>query len=186
MYILLPLLLLALFAQSASANDLLWQRLKTEPNLVVLMRHAHATGGNPVTWDDKGGCAGESMLTTEGKALAKRIGEAFATHSIKPTVISSPMCRSRDTARIAFGEAMTTDPNLREIATADPSRTIEFERKAQSLIANHRGASPLIFVSHRPNINLLSLELIDEGVLLVARASESGEVTVLGKITVQP
>ena len=41
------LLLLALFAQAASANDTLWQQLKTEPNLVVLMRHTHAAGGQP-------------------------------------------------------------------------------------------------------------------------------------------
>ncbi len=180
------LLLLALLVPTASANDALWQRLMTEPNLVVLMRHTHATGGNPVAWDDKGGCAGESMLTPEGRTLAKKIGEAFAQHSIKPTVITSPMCRCRETARIAFGEAMTTDPDLREIATADPSRTAAFERKALSLIAGHRGASPLIFVSHRPNIDLLSLELIDEGVLLVARASASGEVTVLGRIAFPP
>jgi hypothetical protein len=56
----------------------------------------------------------------------------------------------------------------------------------QSLIAGHRGSSPVVFVSHRPNIDLLSLELIDEGELLVARANESGELTVLGKIQVQP
>ena len=126
------------------------------------------------------------MLTPEGRTLAKRIGDAFAQRNIKPTVISSPMCRSRETARIAFSGAVTTDPDLREIATADPTRTADFERKAQSLIASHRGASPLIFVSHRPNIDLLSLELIDEGVLLVARANASGEVTVLGKITFPP
>lgn len=180
------LLLLAFFAPVASANDALWRQLATEPNLVVLMRHTHATGGNPVTWDDKGGCAGESMLTPEGRTLAKKIGEAFAQRNIKPTVISSPMCRCRETAGIAFGGPVTTDPDLREIATADPRRTAVFERKAQSLIASHRGASPLIFVSHRPNIDLLSLELIDEGVLLVARASASGEVTVLGTITFPP
>ena len=180
------LLILALFAQSASANDLLWQRLKTEPNLVVLMRHTQATGGNPVVWDDKGGCEGEAMLTVAGKVFAKRIGEAFARYGIKPRVLSSPMCRCLETARIAFGDAVTTDPILREIATADRKRVIEFEEKAQSLIASHRGVSPLIFVNHRPNIDLLSLELIDEGVLLVARASPTGEITVLGKIIVQP
>ena len=180
------LLLLALFARAASANDTLWQRLKTEPNMVVLMRHTHSTGGNPVAWDETGGCAGESMLTPEGRTSARKIGDAFVQQNVKPTVISSPMCRCRETARIAFGEAAITDPDLREIATADPSRTANFERKAQSLIASHRGASPLIFVSYRPNIDLLSLELIDEGVLLVARASATGEVTVLGRLTLPP
>ena len=180
------LLLLNLLAQHVSANDVLWQNLKTEANLVVLMRHTQPAGGNPLTWDESGSCKGESMLTVEGKAHARKIGEAFAQHGIKPSVISSPMCRCRDTARIAFGEALVTDAALREIATADRERTSAFERKAQSLIASHRGSSPVVFVSHRPNIDLLSLELIGEGELLVARANENGELTVLGKIQVQP
>ena len=180
------LLLLNLLAQHVSASDLLWDKLKTDADLVVLMRHTQPAGGNPLTWDESGSCKGESMLTVEGKAHARKIGEAFAKHGIKPSVISSPMCRCRDTARIAFGEALVTDAALREIATADRERTIAFEHKAQSLIASHRGSSPVVFVSHRPNIDLLSLELIDEGELLVARADENGDFTVLGKIQVQP
>ena len=180
------LLLLNLLAQNVSANDLLWERLKTEPDLVVLMRHTQPAGGNPLAWDESGSCKGESMLTVEGKALARKIGEAFATHGIKPFVISSPMCRCRDTARIAFGEAPVTDAALREIATANRERTSAFELKAQSLIASHRGSSPVVFVSHRPNIDLLTMELIDEGELLVARANANGDLTVLGKIRVQP
>ena len=116
------LLLLNLLAQQVSANDLLWQKLKTEADLVVLMRHTRSAGGNPLTWDESGSCKGESMLTVEGKAHARMIGEAFAKHGIKPSVISSPMCRCRDTARIAFGEALVTDAALREIATADRER----------------------------------------------------------------
>ncbi len=180
------LLLLNFLAQHVSANDLLWQKLKTEADLVVLMRNTRIAGGDPLTWDESGSCKGESMLTVEGQAQARKIGEAFARHGIKPYVISSPMCRCRDTARIAFGEAHVTDAVLREIRSADRERTGAFERKAQSLIASHRGSSPVVFVSHRPNIDLLSLESIVEGELLVARANESGELTVLGKIQVEP
>ena len=178
--------LLNVLAMHVGADEFLWEKLRTEPNLVVLMRHTQPAGGNPLTWDESGSCKGESMLTAEGKAHARKIGEAFANHGIKPSVVSSPMCRCRDTARIAFGEALLTDAALREIATADRERTSAFERKAQSLIASHRGSSPVVFVSHRPNIDLLSLELIGEGELLVARANENGELTVLGKIQVQP
>ena len=68
----------------------------------------------------------------------------------------------------------------------DRERTSAFERKARSLIASHRGSSPVVLVSHRPDNDLLSLELIGEGELLVARADENGELTVLGRIQVQP
>lgn len=179
-------LLLNVLALHVWANDSLWEKLRTEANLVVLMRHTQPAGGNPLTWDESGNCKGESMLTAEGKAHARKIGEAFAKHGIKPTVISSPMCRCRETARIAFGEAFVTDAALREIASADPERTNAFERKVQSLIASRRGSSPVVFVSHRPNIELLSLELIGEGELLVGRANVKGELDVLGKIEVQP
>src|SRR5258705_13703657 len=179
-------LLLNVLPLQALANDALWEKLKTEANLVVLIRHTQSAGGDPLFWDESGNCKGESMLTVEGKAHARRIGESFAEHGIKPTVISSPMCRCRDTARIAFGETFVTDAALREVASADSERTNAFERKAQSLIATRRGSSPVVFVSHRPNIDLLSLELIGEGELLVGRANAKGELDVLGKIQVQP
>lgn len=173
-------------ALQAWANDPLWEKLRTEPNLVVLMRHTQPAGGNPLTWDESGNCNGESMLTAAGKAHARKIGAAFGKHGIKPTVISSPMCRCRDTARIAFVEALVTDAALREIASADTEGTNAFERKALSLIASHRGSSPVVFVNHRPNIELLSLELIGDGELLVSRVNVKGELDVLGKLEVRP
>ena len=45
---------------------------------------------------------------------------------------------------------------------------------AQALIGRHLGRAPVIFVSHRPNIELLTLELIDEEELLVTRATRRG------------
>lgn len=177
---------LASVAPSALANDALWRQLAAEPDLVVLMRHTQPAGGQPTAWDASGHCAGESMLTDVGKAHARKIGEEFARRGIRPVVISSPMCRCRDTARIAFGRSPLTDPALREIASADPQTATVFERTAQALIASQRGAVPVVFVSHRPNIDLLSLELISEGELLVARTGAGGELTVLGRIEVQP
>lgn len=44
------LLFVALLSSVAWADDQLWEKLKTEPNLVVLMRHTHSTGGHPLTW----------------------------------------------------------------------------------------------------------------------------------------
>jgi len=168
----------------AWAEQRLWERLATEPNLVVLMRHTQAGGGNPLAWDESGGCKGEANLTAEGKAHARRIGEAFAARGIRPFVITSPMCRCRDTARIAFDEKYVSDPALREIASADRERIAEFERAALSLIARHRGPTPVVLVNHRPNIELLSLELIDPGELVVGRANPKGETDVLGRIRI--
>jgi phosphohistidine phosphatase SixA len=176
---------LSLPAFHTRADDALWKTLASEADLVVLMRHTQPAGGNPLTWDESGNCNGESMLTADGKAHAKRIGEAFASRGINAAVISSPMCRCRDTARIAFGEKLVTDEALREIASADSGRAKVFERKAQSLIGAMRGSVPVLFVSHRPNIDLLTMELIESGDLLVGRLNGKSEIDVLGKIKVQ-
>ncbi len=178
-------ILLGAVACRVCADDMLWRKLETEADLVVLMRHTQPAGGNPLTLDESGSCKGESMLTAGGEAHAKRIGGAFAAHGVKPRVISSPMCRCRDTARIAFGDIAVTDQSLREVASADSGRMKGFERKARSLIAGHRGPVPVVFVSHRPNIDLLTMELIDEGDLLVGHASANGEIDVMGKIKVR-
>ena len=179
----LPFLFL-LTLQAWADDDALWKRLKGEAGLVVLMRHAEPAGGHPLTWDETGNCKGESMLTDGGKAHARRIGEAFASRGIKPIVISSPMCRCRDTARIAFGGDPVTDGALREVASADPDRAKHFERTAQSLVSSRKGSTAVVFVSHRPNIDLLTMELIDSGDLLVGRVNDKGEIDVLGKIRV--
>jgi broad specificity phosphatase PhoE len=180
----LSLALLCLLAFRAAADETLWGKLRSEPNLVVLMRHAEPAGGHPLTWDESGACKGESMLTDGGKAHAKRFGNAFAERGIKPSVVSSPMCRCRDTATIAFGPDLTTDPELREVASADSMRARQFERRAQALILRHRGAAPVVFVSHRPNIDLLTMELIDSGELVVGRVDGKGEIEVLGKLRI--
>jgi hypothetical protein len=73
---------------------------------------------------------------------------------------------------------------LREVASADSDRMKRFEQKAQSLIASYRGSVPVVLVSHRPNIDRLTMELVDEGDLLVGRANANGEIDVLGKIKV--
>jgi len=175
------------FTQVASPDEPLWIKLRSEPNLVVFMRHTHSAGGNPLTWDGTGDCKGESVLSATGKAHAKKIGDALAQHGVKPRrVISSPMCRCRETAQIAFGNQFTTDPELREIASAGPSGARAFQEAALALLARHRGADPVVFISHRPNINLLTMELIDTGDLLVARMNDKGEIDILGTIRIEP
>jgi phosphohistidine phosphatase SixA len=175
-------------ASSAGADEAaLWIKLRSEPHLVVFMRHTQSRGPNALTWDESGNCRGEVVLSEEGKAHAKKIGDAFIQHGVKPIrVISSPMCRCRETARIAFGSDYVTDALLREIASADSARTAAYEKTAISLIVTNLGNAPVVFVSHAPNINLLTLELIAEGDLLIGRANQNGEIDVVGKIRLEP
>lgn len=182
-------LVLALFTSSVFADETLWEKLRNDPNMVVLMRNAESSGNrdgnNMLVWDASGKCQGESTLTENGKAQARSIGAAFAKQGIKPRVISSPMCRCTETAAVAFGEYLT-DPDLRQTHTDDVDGQDDFQTKAISLLAEHRGNTPVVFVNHRPNIDLLTMELIAVGDLLVGTITESGEVEVIGKIRLAP
>ena len=183
----LPGLRMASASAAGTDEAALWIKLRSEPHLVVFMRHTQSTGRNALTWDESGNCRGEAVLGEEGKAHAKKIGDAFVQHGVKPMrIISSPMCRCRETAQIAFGNDYVTDALLREIASADSARTAAYEKTAASLIVTNLGNAPVVFVSHAPNINLLTLELIAEGDLLIGRANQKGEIDVVGKIRVEP
>jgi len=180
--------LLTLTTSMALADESLWLRLKQDENLVVLMRNAESTGNrdgsNMLAWDASGKCQGESTLTEYGRIQAETVGAAFAKYGIKPKVISSPMCRCTETAAIAFGEYVT-DPDLRQRPVGDAAAEEAFQAKASSLLSRHRGKTPLVFVNHRPNIDSLTMELIDLGELLVATIDEAGEVEVVGKIRLE-
>ncbi len=183
---LIAALLAAALPSAVHADDTLWDRLKSDANMIVLMRHTESTGGHPLAWDETGGCRGELVLSAKGKAHAQRLGEAFASRGITPVVISSPMCRCLQTAREAFDTPPLSDPDLREVASADAARAKAHEAKALALIARSRGKVPIVFVSHRPNIDQLTMELIADGELLVGEVDEHGGIEVLGRIVVAP
>jgi phosphohistidine phosphatase SixA len=183
------ILSLSLIVSSGSADESLWQKLKQDQNMIVLMRNSESSGNrdgaNMLNWDDSGNCKGESTLTDEGKAHARKIGAAFSKYGIKPKVISSPMCRCTKTAEIAFGE-YETDPELRQKSTEDTHADDSFQVKASELLSKYRGSTPIAFVNHRPNIDSLTMELIDIGDLLIGAVTETGEVEIVGKIRVEP
>jgi len=181
------LLFLAVLPFSAVADELLWQRLTQESNMVVLMRNAESGGNRDgagmLVWDASGKCEGESTLTVAGKAQARAIGASFARRGIRPKVISSPMCRCTQTARLAFGQYLT-DPDLRQRPASDSAGLAAFQARARELLKQHRGAAPIVFVNHRPNIDLLTMELLDIGELLVGGISDDGEVEIFGTIRI--
>ena len=179
-------LLAASFAALADEN--LWRQLRNDSHMVVFMRNAESSGNkdgaNMLVWDATGECAGESTLTPSGREQAKAIGVAFAAHGIEPIVISSPMCRCKETARIAFG-GFATDQGLRQSPAGDTEAQEVFQATATALLRKHRGKQPIVFVNHRPNIDAMTMELIDIGELLVGAVSEDGDTEVLGKIRVE-
>lgn len=74
-----------------------------EGGYVVVFRHA-ATDTGMDTTDDLRDCSRQRNLNAEGRRQSREIGRAFERLGIPVgRVLASPFCRTRDTARIAFG-----------------------------------------------------------------------------------
>lgn len=110
---LLGLLAGTLFAPLAQADDALWQLLQ-RGGQVVMVRHAVT---DPGVGDPEGfrveDCTTQRNLSDEGRREARRLGEALRARGVPVAkVVSSPWCRSIETARIAFGTATELHPAL--------------------------------------------------------------------------
>lgn len=75
---------------------------------VVTFRHA-ATDQGMDTTDDLSDCSRQRNLDAEGRRQSREIGRAFERLDIPVArVMASPFCRTRDTARLAFGRVRPT------------------------------------------------------------------------------
>jgi len=113
------LLSLALFAAAAAQahtgpeEEALWDLLRAGGQ-VVLVRHVVTDPGvgDPPGFR-LGDCSTQRNLSEVGRREAQRLGESLRAHGVPVAEVqSSPWCRCRDTARIAFGREATVQPAL--------------------------------------------------------------------------
>lgn len=183
----LPVLLLVA-AAPAAADEALWEKVRSAPNVVLILRHGAVVaqrGQTGAAFDESGQCRNELMLSEQGREWARRVGRVFRERGIEPHVVSSAMCRNRDTAMLAFGKA-ELDPALRESATGDGQRYQAFLAASTGWILKHRGPRPLVMVMHLPNIDGLTGEQPAQDELLVTTSTERGELDVAGRIRLPP
>ncbi|MDP1863925.1 MAG: hypothetical protein Q8K52_08470 [Thiobacillus sp.] len=172
--------------QPALANEVAWQALKNGGQ-VVLMRHTAVDPGpgkgNPLLRDAT--CTQERNLSLQGKADATRVGRAFETRAIPlGEVMSSPYCRTQDTARHAFGHVTPTGYlSLSEVLT--PAEAARNTAEAMKRIGEYGGAANLVMVTHEPNIAAISFELVEQGAFLVLKPRGGSEFDVIGKVRLE-
>ncbi len=121
--------------------------------VALLMRHAQTTPGvgDPPGWKLEE-CTSQRNLDDSGIAHAKRIGRWFAEHRLRPTSVRhSPWCRTRDTARLAFGrgEPWAALSNIFEDRSGADAQAIEVRRFVETLKPNDL----VVLVSHGSTIN---------------------------------
>ncbi|MBA2961401.1 MULTISPECIES: histidine phosphatase family protein [Ramlibacter] len=154
------------------------------PGAVVLLRHATAPGtGDPPGFraDD---CATQRNLSEEGRAEARRLGVLFREKRIAvDEVLTSQWCRTRETARLAFGEKLPRDePAFNSFLGQAPARREAQTAAARDLLARWRGPGALVVVTHQFNITALTGIGAASAQGVVVRAGPDGGLQVLGTI----
>jgi phosphohistidine phosphatase SixA len=179
---------LFLAPSSVRADDSAALRALRSGGVAVFLRHTRTTPGvgDPPGWK-LGDCSSQRNLDADGRAHAKRVGAWFTRERIVPTVVrSSPWCRTRDTARLAFGrsEDWSALANLFE-NRAPEKRNVEAVRRYVAALGKDEIA---VLVSHGSSISAFVGESLAQGEAVVVRAERdaNGEVktVVIGRIAV--
>lgn len=180
---LMTLVLCAVSASTAQASDAIWEALRA-PGSVVVVRHSYAPG----TFDPPDAkledCSTQRNLDENGRAQARRMGEAFRQRGIAlGTAWSSPRCRCLDTARLAFGKAQPWD--VLQGALRDEERRQRQLVEIRKAIAEHRAGPPLVLVTHGSVVSDLTGLDVRMGAFVVLRRAPDGRHTAAGQLYIE-
>ena len=184
-WIFLPLILVGAFfgspAFSASAD--IWSALR-QGGHVILIRHGAVDNLTKSTSPDADfeGCEGQYNLTDEGRDLVKHLGNSLRKRKIPiGGVLASPLCRTRDTARIALG-SFRVFPLLEPLPESDLEDRQQRIDAITRVIADHKGRDNLVLVTHEANIDALTLEVADFATMVVVKPDGKGNFKVIRKL----
>jgi broad specificity phosphatase PhoE len=130
-------------------------------------------------------CTAQRNLSLAGLAGAQETGFALRSLSISvASVISSPMCRTTETARFMFGE-YTTDPRLiHPNPGVEGGRDVEGAGQELATVLREqagRGGNTAI-VSHAGNIFRATGLRLAEGEIGIVRVRSDGSIEPLGQV----
>ena len=164
----------------AHAAEPVWEASRA-PGSVVVLRHSFAPGGFDPPDARLDDCSTQRNLDDNGRAQARRIGEAFRRQGIAVgAVLSSPRCRCLDTARLAFGKVEPWDVLQGSLSNAErrQAQLLEMRRR----IAAYRDGPPLVLVTHGSVVTDLTGRDIRMGELVVLRREADGAHAVAGQL----
>ena len=162
-----------LLAPRARADDdrASWERLR-KGGLVVLIRHA-AT--EPGLGDPQGfrldDCKTQRNLSEAGREDARRIGARFKAERIPiAQVLTSPWCRCRETAQLAFGRSEDWAPlsSFFDFPHNEPEYTERVKKRIGGLPRRNL-AGNVVMVTHNVNIAALSKHSVAPGEMVLMR-----------------
>ena len=175
--------LLTAWPSALRADESVWEALR-EPGTVVVLRHSYAPGGFDPPGARLDDCSTQRNLDDNGRAQARRVGEAFRANAISVgAVLSSPRCRCLDTARLAFGKAEAW--NVLQGALGDSARRQRLVEEIKQKIDAQREGPPLVLVTHGSVISDLTGLTVQMGAFVVLRRVSDGRHEVAGQLYVE-
>lgn len=156
---------------AGAAQDSLWPRLR-RGGLVLLMRHASTEPGlgDPPGFR-LGDCATQRNLSEAGREESRRVGERLRREKVPiAKVFTSPWCRCRETAMLAFGQAEDWEP-LSSFFDF-PHREADYTERLKKRIGGYSARKPpgnVVMVTHNVNIAALTRLSVATGEIVVVR-----------------
>ena len=173
-------------AVRAEEDPALWSRLRAG-GLVVLVRHAATEPGLGDPRDFKlGDCTTQRNLSEAGRADARRIGERFRAERVAVAqVLTSPWCRCRETAMLAFGEAEDWEPlsSFFDFPHQEPEFTERLKHRIGSY-GRRKQDGNLVMVTHNVNIAAISKYSVAPGEMVLMKPDGCGGSRPAGRILV--
>jgi phosphohistidine phosphatase SixA len=167
---------------SSHASESVWEALRA-PGAIVVLRHSYAPGAFDPPDSRLDDCSTQRNLDENGRAQARRIGEAFRQHGIEVgAILSSPRCRCLDTARLAFGRVEAWEPL--QGALNDSERRQRQVTEIKRRMAAHTQAAPLVLVTHGSVVTDLTGLNIRMGAFVALRRTADGSHAVAGQLYV--
>jgi phosphohistidine phosphatase SixA len=127
-------------------------------------------------------CDGQRMLSPAGIASSQEVGQAFRLLNIPiEQVLSSPICRSKDTAKLAFQDFKVTNQLM--VQNLVLKRTKDDVAQDLTTLVNqpHSPNQNVILVGHLGNTLPITV-LPSEGEAIVLKSDGKGGVAVVGRI----
>lgn len=168
----------------AAGDESLWRRLRAG-GYVLLVRHAATEGG---TGDPPGfrlgDCATQRNLSAQGRDAARALGERVRAEKVPiARVYTSPWCRCRDTAMLAFGQAEEWEA-LSSVFDL-PDHEAEFTARVKKRIGNYstrKLGGNVAMVTHNVNIAALTKLSVAPAEIVVVRPDGCCGLRTLGRL----
>ncbi len=156
--------------------------------LVLYLRHTETTEGGIDSVSTLGDCSVQRELSEAGRRDARTIGIAFDALAVPVArVLTSPFCRTVETAELAFGEVSTDDALLALASTGQSEADqVQGQERVRALLADEPpDGENVVLVGHLSNVGPVTGTSPEEGGTVVFRPDGRGGFALVAEVPPQ-